>query len=289
MAFRRPSLPRALWLFPGLGLVVLGGWLDFTAGLEVSLSLLYILPIVAVSWLGAPWMGALVAVASAAACFWARWWPLAPGETSLAPIGSALMELSVFLFVVFTLAALRRSLIQERSQGRTDPLTGLANARAFYELADVEVARARRYKRPLTVAYLDLDNFAAVNTRDGSHAGDALLQVVADTLRAHLRSTDVVARLGSDEFAVLLPETAPGSAEGALARLRGALLAEMKRYDWPVTFSIGASTYLGPPPSPDEMVKKADALMLAAKSEGKNRLRHETLGSPEDAVPPPPH
>ena len=94
-----------------------------------------------------------------------------------------------------------------RASSRSDPLTGVANSRVFLELLKREIARARRYKRPLTLAYLDLDNFKSVNDILGHAMGDKVLQTVVSTVNANIRVTDVVGRLGGDEFVLLLPET----------------------------------------------------------------------------------
>ncbi|HTC77354.1 MAG TPA: diguanylate cyclase, partial [Terriglobales bacterium] len=106
---------------------------------------------------------------------------------------------------------LAAALAAEKELSRSDPLTGLPNRRAFYEVALAEADRARRYRHPLSLAYLDVDNFKQVNDDYGHDAGDELLVRVAEVLRRNLRNNDIVARLGGDEFAMLLPET-PASA-----------------------------------------------------------------------------
>ena len=104
----------------------------------------------------------------------------------------------------------------------TDPLTGLGNRRAFDRDVRRELARAMRHERRFSVAVLDLDGLKAVNDRDGHAAGDAALRQLGGALSASLRTADRAYRLGGDEFAVLLPETPPGDAESALARLASA-------------------------------------------------------------------
>src|SRR5437762_13998231 len=109
--------------------------------------------------------------------------------------------------------ALRRSLARERRLARVDDLTGVRNARAFREAAGAEIERARRYQHPFSVAAIDL----------GSRVGDDLVRAAATVLRGALRATDVVARLGRDEFIALLPETSVASARIVLDMLRAGL------------------------------------------------------------------
>ena len=105
---------------------------------------------------------------------------------------------------------LQQALEREKDEARLDFLTQIANRRAFYEAAATEVIRARRYHRPLTLVYIDLDNFKVVNDTFGHKTGDGLLVEVAATLRINIRGSDPVARLGGDEFVILLAETGSG-------------------------------------------------------------------------------
>jgi diguanylate cyclase (GGDEF)-like protein len=173
---------------------------------------------------------------------------------------------------------LEAALAKERELSRLDALTGVGNRRAFYEVLEAERSRALRYDRPLTVAYLDLDNFKKVNDSQGHGAGDQLLSAVAGKLRANLRITDFVSRLGGDEFAVILPETNVHAAETVLEKLRVTLLESMRAHRCEVTFSIGAVTFLNPKDSLEVMVRIADETMYTAKSNGKNRTCLALLG-----------
>jgi diguanylate cyclase (GGDEF)-like protein len=166
---------------------------------------------------------------------------------------------------------LEAALAKERELSRLDALTGVGNRRAFYEVLEAERSRAVRYSRPLTVAYLDLDNFKKVNDSKGHGAGDLLLTKVANKLRTSLRITDFVSRLGGDEFAVVLPETNVHAAEKVLEKLRVTLLEETSAHYCEVTFSIGAVTFLNPKDSLEVMVRIADETMYTAKTNGKNR------------------
>jgi diguanylate cyclase (GGDEF)-like protein/PAS domain S-box-containing protein len=167
---------------------------------------------------------------------------------------------------------------REKELARTDMLTGLANRRAFYEALQIERARSARYGRPVTLVYLDLDNFKRVNDTLGHAVGDELLACVADLLRRTLRASDTVGRLGGDEFAVLLPETNAQAAEVLLQKLSSVLADTMRAKQWPVTFSMGAAAFLDNPASVEEMIRTADELMYSVKKSGKNRISVALMG-----------
>ncbi len=114
------------------------------------------------------------------------------------------------------------------SLGVIDLLTGAVNSRFFHDLATMEIDRSRRYERPFTVVFIDLDNFKTVNDPFGHSAGDRVLRAMVSSARKHLRKTDVLARLGGDEFGLLLYETDEESARIA-ARMADELMYSVKR------------------------------------------------------------
>jgi diguanylate cyclase (GGDEF)-like protein/PAS domain S-box-containing protein len=168
----------------------------------------------------------------------------------------------------------------ERKLARIDSLTGLANRRAFYEGAELERKRSLRRSRPLSIAYLDLDNFKQINDRNGHEVGDELLACVGGIMRAKLRAEDLVARLGGDEFAILLPESDYTAASIAVAKLHRILTAEMQKHCWPVGVSIGMVTFESIPESIEDMVHAADELMYTVKRDGKNRIALSVISTP---------
>jgi diguanylate cyclase (GGDEF)-like protein len=154
-------------------------------------------------------------------------------------------------------------------------LTGVANPRAFLEALERELARMRRTGAPLTLAYVDLDRFKAVNDTLGHAAGDDLLCDIAQALSSALRSVDVVARLGGDEFGVLLPETTAETALVALERALDALRARFRaveRLPQGVGATIGAVVFKHAPHSAEAAIKAADDRMYEAKQSGRDRI-----------------
>jgi len=184
-----------------------------------------------------------------------------------------------FVVIAYLLSALGAMNRREKEMERIDALTGIPNRRAFYDLAGLEIHRNRRYKHPFTVAYLDIDNLKMVNYRLGYGTGDNLLQAVARTIKGNIREVDIVSRFGGDEFALLLPETGAESAQVVLSRLRTKLLEAMKNSQWPATFSFGAATFVTPPDSIEDVVKKAGTLMYSAKNSGPNMIDQEVFDS----------
>ncbi|HYH19539.1 MAG TPA: diguanylate cyclase [Azospirillum sp.] len=163
-----------------------------------------------------------------------------------------------------------------RHLATTDPLTGLANRREFLAAAGHELARVRRYDRPATVMMFDIDHFKRINDTHGHAAGDEALRHVAAVCRERLRETDVVGRLGGEEFGVLLPETDVPAACEVAERLRAALAgAEIPRPDGGVlrlTASIGIAACIAGDASIEQALSRADDALYHAKRNGRNRV-----------------
>ena len=163
----------------------------------------------------------------------------------------------------------------------TDPLTGLANRRAFEESLATELSRSRRYTRPAALLFLDLDRFKLVNDTWGHFVGDEVLAGFADLLRARARRGDLAARVGGEEFAVLLPQTTKTHAVLAAERIRKATEDAPLGRSRPVsvTVSIGvASTDGGSGPDVAPFLQAADRALYRAKSAGRNRVAVEPDG-----------
>ena len=177
---------------------------------------------------------------------------------------------------------LNRAMEHEKTLARTDFLTGALNARFFHEMAQMEINRSFRYKRHFTLAFIDVDNFKNINDTFGHTEGDTVLRTIATKIKSHLRKTDIVARVGGDEFVVLLPETDAQTAPIAISNMQRALLKEMAENGWAVTFSIGVLTLTAPRLSVDEMLGRADQLMYVVKNGGKNNIHHASY--PEETI-----
>ena len=159
---------------------------------------------------------------------------------------------------------------------RTDSLTGLANRAAFLERLGLEFARARRGGNQFAVHYLDLDHFKDVNDTLGHPVGDELLRAVADRLKTCVRETDMVARFGGDEFAVLQDDISNvGNVETLAAKIGKVLAApfDIDGNQIHTSASIGIVPYRSDVDGIDAMMMKADLALYRAKNEGRNQFR----------------
>jgi diguanylate cyclase (GGDEF)-like protein len=265
---------KPIWVMMGFILIVGLGLLDFITGYEISFSLFYLLPISLVVWFAGKRFGIAASIVSAAV--WLLADVLSGNHYSHAIIyfWNSAIRFGFFIIVTLLLTELKTALEHEKNLSRTDRLTGAMSMDFFYNLLQAEIYRFQRYKHTFTVAYVDLDNFKAVNDEFGHSVGDTVLRTVVNHVRNGLRKTDIVARLGGDEFAILLPETDQITAQVAMSKIQQSLLSEMKKSNWPETFSIGAITINASPGTANELIKLADNLMYTVKSNGKNAINY---------------
>lgn len=217
-------------------------------------------------------------VVAAAAYFWdlndLRYAPFMYGMVSMGDQVGRLILLGTS--GVLSTAIVDRSR-QLRHLSALDRLTGLLNRGYFESRFQTEAARARRHGHPLAVALLDLDRYKNFNDRYGHASGDVALQVLAETLAKGLRSSDIVARYGGDEFVVLLPETGPEAAVEKLEQLRLAVARaefSIPRHDLTaqITLSAGVACLPDDGTDPVELLEVADRRLFAAKDGGRNRV-----------------
>jgi diguanylate cyclase (GGDEF)-like protein len=174
---------------------------------------------------------------------------------------------------------LRRAYLDQRTiaeLAQLDPLTGLHNRRAFFSLGETEISRCAHERLPVSAAMVDIDYFKQINDQHGHTTGDRVLQMFGETLRAALRSGDVVCRYGGEEFLILMPATGEVEAERVAQRLHASLARlVVSAPGGPIrpTASIGVATLAAARADRlEQLISAADAALYAAKRAGRNRI-----------------
>jgi diguanylate cyclase (GGDEF)-like protein len=264
-----------------VGLAALAGvaviaMLDYTIEANFAAADLYLIPVALTAWfLGRDWV-TWVVLGAAMVAFAGI--PYATGAAEVSEyLPAVFVHMLHLIIAVVILSFLHGTLARERRLARTDSLTGVSNARHFYDQSRVELDRARRQGNPLSLAYLDVDDFKKVNDRFGHREGDRLLRKTAEMIGSALRSTDVIGRLGGDEFAVLLEGADEETALTVVERIQASLRSLERDHDWRATASVGLVTFREHPERIDEIVGAADELMYEAKMRGKDAVVTGTL------------
>ena len=201
------SKSQGFILMVGLLLIILIGILDYVTGSGLEFDFFYLLPLSLITWYSTTKM------AIATTAFVTLVWALANIFLGRIPpiwtrdLWNISVEFVSFLTIIGLLALLKSEVRKIDELASEDSLTGLANRRSFYRVAEAEMNRSQRFGSPFSVVYIDIDNFKTINDTQGHNVGDALLRKVATTIREQIRNVDTVARLGGDEFAILFSET----------------------------------------------------------------------------------
>jgi diguanylate cyclase (GGDEF)-like protein len=252
------------------GLILISG-LDYVTGLDYSFSLFYYLIVAGAALVLGRWLGFGVAVVTvvlwtgvslANGVHYHQVWGL---------VWAVATRLATLVLLIVLVRTLQDLALELGHLAQRDPLTHALNRRTFDELLDREIRTARRYGRPLTLAYFDVDDFKKINDRNGHAQGDRVLRSVASSIQERIRPEDVLARMGGDEFVLLLPDLGYEAAGAALGRIFDGLTAGLPGHP---TLSIGALTFDHPPEDPLDLVHQVDRLLYEVKRSGKAALLH---------------
>ncbi|TBR08078.1 MAG: diguanylate cyclase [Rugosibacter sp.] len=249
-----------------LGLIRTATDADFT------LASIALLPVLAIAWIGGKKSGVLMAVLSASVLAMVDIVSVSQFNALWIPWANAITRLLTYSLVALLAAQVRLQFAREHEYATRDAMTGLLNRRVFIEAGVTEVERAIRYKHPLAVVFLDLDNFKKLNDTKGHAVGDAALKTTAKALLASIRSTDLAARFGGDEFAVLLPETEYEEATVTGRKISSVIIHALQEFS-PVTVSVGVAWFGAADRTFPAMLKAADELMYEVKENGKCEMR----------------
>lgn len=183
---------------------------------------------------------------------------------------------------VFDISERKKLEAQLLQLARTDTLTGLHNRREFEAQSEKEITRCARFHAPLALLLIDVDHFKRINDTQGHQCGDDVLKTISVLFKSELRDTDTLARIGGEEFAVLMPMCDRGAAQEAAERLRKRVAQQhfegRNGQDLQVTISIGISTHRATDQSIGPLLKRADQALYEAKASGRNlTIAHQDL------------
>lgn len=257
--------------------ILIVGVADYLTGYEVSMSVFYLGPIALAAWYAGQWPGIASAVV---ACICWHFADLASGVKYSHPsiaVWNTFVRFVFFLITLSLLVALRKSIVAVQHLARTDNLTGLYSQRAFDDRIEQCFSLAHRHGSALTLAYLDVDDFKAVNDICGHVEGNKVLQLVGQVLKNSVREVDTAARIGGDEFALIFPDTDEQSAHVVISNINRKLRAALGTSTRNVTCSIGAITVIDLETSIECALEAADKLMYDVKRKGKGAVAFGVL------------
>jgi diguanylate cyclase (GGDEF)-like protein len=258
-------------------LVAVIGIIDFWTGFAFSVSFLYIIPVTLATWLRGWRFGITVALIGATIWSVVQYVSGFPAPSLMHPFWNTAMRFGVLATIAYTISYFKIVLDAEMRDARLDQLTGIANRREFLRTLESELNRTNHLGRPLAVAYLDLDYFKELNDTQGHSEGDRALRVVGDTLRRTCRKMDLPARIGGDEFALLLPETDDTIAHLVIERFRQNFSSGMTANQWSLGVSIGVVSLREGKFSAQQVLRAADVTMYKAKTAGRDRVHIDVL------------
>lgn len=268
LAARKPL--QVLALASLLAAVV--GLVDQLTGYELAFSVFYLLPVALAAWYAGRRIGLLVSAGCAAIWLLADVGSGHPYSNAAIPYWNATVRLGFFVVVAVLLARLHAVLVAQESLAQRDGLTGVLNGRTVREHYGLLSGLASRSGQTIALGYIDIDGFKGVNDTLGHGVGDQVLQEVATVLTRSLRATDIVGRMGGDEFAVILSGPDEPTATAVFGELRAKLAAMAAARSWRIGFSVGVGIFARPLPSTDQAFSFADKLMYGVKKSGGDRV-----------------
>ena len=252
--------------------IFLVGMVDYLIGFELSVAVFYVAPVAIAAWYAGRRAGMVIAVLSCVSLYTADAAAGHPYSHAEIPFWNALVMCGFLVIIATLLTLLRRNLRDQQYLARTDGLTGLYCRRIFDVRLEHDLALARRRKGPLALAYLDVDDFKTVNDRYGHIGGDRVLKEISQVLQDSIREADTAARIGGDEFALVLPDTDARGAHQIVSEIVRKLHEAFAASHWQVTCSIGVVTILDATVSPESAVGAADKVMYQVKAKGKDAV-----------------
>jgi len=265
------------WTALGLLSIVGIGMVDFRLNHPVDLILLYLIPILICELAVGAEVGLFMTVF--ASVTWAVCNGTVAGSTTNVWVHcwNSVSTLVIFLLANGSMGLLRAAGLKETTALRSDPYSGLMNRMGFTEAVHREIARSRRQKKIFSLIFMNADGYKAFNARYGYTAGDHLIEVIGRVLKQGTRTSDLAARLDSDEFVAFLPEMDAETARMAMNRIQGVLNEAMSHRKWEMTFRLASTTFRTAPETLELFLEQAERAQFALRAANKNSIHHHSL------------
>lgn len=261
-----------------LTLLILG-FIDYSTGYEYSFSVFYLIPVSLAAWYASRFLTIVIIIASAMTWIFADFIAGHNYSSDWIPLWNACVRIGFFSIVAFLLFKVRSHLKEMTNMAMKDSLTSLNNTRAFD--LKYQLLRTMRYKKKTqcAVGIVDLDGFKAVNDNFGHSKGDEVLIQFAQILADVTRGSDIIARMGGDEFAVILLETDQSGVQEYDKRLRKVFQNSPLKNDFGIDYSMGITLFdtHNLPEKLDDATRYADRLMYESKAHGKSQTTIRTI------------
>ncbi len=270
---------RGSWATAALVLTLVVGIAvaDVFTSEELSLSIFYAIPVVIAAWRLGRLPSLIVTAIAAALCVAIDIQGHAPYSHPFYLYWANFARFAFLAIVAVVVSRLRAAHDALARLARHDPLTGLLNRRGFVERASVELARARRAQRSMSMVLIDVDDFKKLNDDRGHEAGDEVLRIIGRVM-SNVRGADVAVRLGGDEFGLLIPDAGMDGAKAVVARISDAATEQFLRAGLRVTLSLGVSVFGSPPADVDALIREADSAMYHVKRGTKDSVQYRLVG-----------
>lgn len=252
-------------------LISILGFIDFATGFEYSFAVFYLIPVSIAAWYDTQKTTIVTIIASGLTWLSADYSTGHNYSNAIIPYWNAFVRLGFFSVVAYLLWRVRRNLAEMTQMAMQDSLTALNNSRAFRMKYQLLRNLGLRKKMQVALGIVDLDGFKAVNDQHGHSQGDEVLVEFAHVLQHAARNTDVVARMGGDEFAVMLLQTDQIGAQQYDQRLRALFSLSGLKRNYGVDFSMGIQVFDELPENMDDATRLADQLMYRSKQLGKSQ------------------
>jgi diguanylate cyclase (GGDEF)-like protein len=259
---------------------------DYITPNELAFSFFYLFPVALSMLVGNKIIGYISALVSGFAWMAARLLLGTEYTTSFFMIWSLLWRIASYLVFAFLLDSLRQTVADLKELSLRDPLTGAANRRYLEEYLERAISRSRRDKNPLTLIAIDLDDFKLINDTFGHTRGDEVLKTVTERIQTTIRPEDLLARIGGDEFVIILNTMNYEQSETVAERITESVRRALSSMRIDTTLSIGVMTNTTIRDSAEGMLKRVDQLMYEVKHGGKNGRKHIIDGGPPLALGP---